>query len=68
MGQLVAEVIADSAHNAFITKEVRLMNDASGIRQNHRSVVADLKNRDVVHAKELCSANLLHVRRNMLGC
>ncbi len=33
----------------------------------HRALVAALKNRDVVQARALSTAHLVHVRRNMLG-
>lgn len=36
-------------------------------QQEHRALVAALKNRDAEQAKVLCAAHLLHVRVNMLG-
>lgn len=36
-------------------------------QQEHRALVAALKERDADRARSLCLAHLLHVRRNMLG-
>lgn len=36
-------------------------------QQEHRALVAALKERDAARAKTLCSAHLVHVRHNMLG-
>lgn len=36
-------------------------------QQEHRALVAALKERDVDRARALCLAHLVHVRRNMLG-
>ena len=36
-------------------------------QQEHRALVAALKERDAVRAKALCAAHLAHVRSNMLG-
>ena len=36
-------------------------------QKEHRALVAALKNRDVVQARALSTAHLVHVRRNMLG-
>lgn len=36
-------------------------------QQEHRALVAALKQRDALLARELCCAHLLHVRSNMLG-
>jgi DNA-binding FadR family transcriptional regulator len=35
--------------------------------QEHRALVAALRDRDAVRARALCTAHLLHVRANMLG-
>ena len=80
------EVIADAAHNTFITSVFRLMNHARAeaewgvlkrrsatperrqdYQKEHRALVAALKNRDVVQARALSTAHLVHVRRSMLG-
>lgn len=36
-------------------------------QKEHRALVAALKKRDAVRARELCLAHLVHVRRNLLG-
>jgi DNA-binding GntR family transcriptional regulator len=36
-------------------------------QEEHRALVAALKNRDAERARELCLAHLVHVRTNMLG-
>jgi DNA-binding FadR family transcriptional regulator len=36
-------------------------------QQEHRDLVAALKQRDAARARALCLAHLVHVRRNMLG-
>jgi DNA-binding FadR family transcriptional regulator len=38
-----------------------------GYQQEHRALVAALKERDAMRARALCLAHLLHVRTNMLG-
>ena len=58
----------------YVSERLADVLDAAGFRGSVNPadlmgarLLADLKNRDVVRAKELCSANLLHVSRNMLG-
>jgi DNA-binding FadR family transcriptional regulator len=83
---LLHEAIADAAHNSFISKVFRLMNQvrAQGewgalkrrsatperrieYQQEHRALVAALRDRDGARAAELCLEHLAHVRRNLLG-
>ena len=80
------EAIAEAAHNGFITRVFRLMNEVRATaewgvlkrrsatparrleyQQQHRELVAALKQRDAERARALCLAHLLHVRTNMLG-
>ncbi len=80
------EAIAEAAHNGFISRVFRLMNEVRATaewgvlkrrsatperraeyQQQHRALVAALKQRDAVAARSLCLAHLLHVRTNMLG-
>ncbi|WP_229676264.1 FadR/GntR family transcriptional regulator [Polaromonas eurypsychrophila] len=80
------EVIAEAAHNSFISSVFHLINQARSeaewgmlkrrsatparrleYQQEHRALVAALKQRDALEAKELCAAHLVHVRSNMLG-
>ena len=83
---MLHEAIADAAHNSFIAKVFRLMNQvrAQGewgalkrrsatperrreYEQEHRALVAALRDRDATRATELCLAHLAHVRCNLLG-
>ena len=80
------EVIADAAHNTFISSVFHLINQARSeaewgmlkrrsatperrleYQQEHRALVAVLKQRDALQAKALSTAHLVHVRSNMLG-
>lgn len=80
------EVIAEAAHNSFISSVFHLINQARSeaewgmlkrrsatparrleYQQEHRALVAALKQRDALEAKDLCAAHLVHVRSNMLG-
>lgn len=80
------EAIAEAAHNGFISRVFRLMNEVRATaewgvlkrrsatperraeyQQQHRALVAALKQRDAAAARALCLAHLLHVRTNMLG-
>lgn len=80
------EAIAEAAHNGFIIRVFRLINEVRATaewgvlkrrsatperrveyQQQHRALVAALKERDAERARALCLAHLLHVRTNMLG-
>ena len=80
------EAIAEAAHNGFISRVFRLMNEVRATaewgvlkrrsatperraqyQQQHRALVAALKQRDAEAARALCLAHLRHVRTNMLG-
>ena len=80
------EAIAEAAHNGFIVRVFRLINEVRATaewgvlkrrsatperrvqyQQQHRAMVAALKERDAERARALCLAHLLHVRTNMLG-
>lgn len=83
---LLHEVIAEAAHNSFVTQVFRLMNQArtqgewgmlkrksvtpqrrTAYQQEHRALVAALRERDLATAAALTREHLLHVRRNLLG-
>lgn len=83
---LLHEVIAEAAHNTFISNVFRLMNQAraqgewgmlkrksvtperrAAYQQEHRALVAALRERDLVSAIAHTRAHLTHVRRNLLG-
>lgn len=83
---MLHEVIADAAHNSFVSSVFKLMNQvrAQGewgllkklsltperriaYQHEHRRLVGAIKDRDLVLAKKLATAHLLHVRRNLLN-
>ena len=71
---LLHEVIADAAHNSFISNVFKLMKKRSVtperrlVYQNeHRLLVSAIKDRDQVQAKALTLAHLLNVRKNLLN-
>ncbi len=80
------EAIAEAAHNGFIIRVFRLINEVRATaewgvlkrrsatperraeyQQQHRALVAALKERDADRSRALCLSHLLHVRTNMLG-
>ena len=83
---LLHEVIAEAAHNTFISNVFRLMNQAraqgewgmlkrksvtperrAAYQQEHRQLVAALRERDLATALTHTREHLVHVRRNLLG-
>lgn len=83
---LLHEVVAEAAHNSFVTQVFRLMNQArsqgewgmlkrrsvtperrAAYQQEHRALVAALRERDLDRAVALTRAHLVHVQRNLLG-
>jgi len=83
---LLHEVIAEAAHNSFISTVFRLMSQAraqgewgmlkrksvtperrAAYQQEHRALVAALRERDLSTALAHTREHLLHVRRNLLG-
>ena len=83
---LLHEVVAEAAHNSFVTQVFRLMNQARSqgewgmlkrrsvtserrvaYQQEHRALVAALRERDLDRAVTLTRGHLVHVQRNLLG-
>jgi DNA-binding FadR family transcriptional regulator len=83
---LLHEVIAEAAHNSFVSQVFKLMNQAraqgewgmlkrrsvtperrTAYQQEHRQLVAALRERDLERALECTRGHLQHVQRNLLG-
>lgn len=83
---LLHEVIAEAAHNSFVSQVFKLMNQAraqgewgmlkrrsvtperrAAYQQEHRQLVAALRERDLERALECTRGHLQHVQRNLLG-